>query len=71
MVKLDKIEGTKLYVSGVDLLDGTPIVDIKPYVPYVDAVASATTASHKRRLLACKSALASMRSSRHNSTAKD
>lgn len=41
VVKLDKIEGTKLYVSGVDLLDGTPIVDIKPYVPYVDAVASA------------------------------
>lgn len=27
-----------LTVSGVDLLDGTPIFDIKPYLPYVDAV---------------------------------
>ena len=33
----------KLWVglSGVDLLDGTPILDIKPYVPYVDAIAEA------------------------------
>lgn len=33
----------KLWVglSGVDLLDGTPILDIKPYVPYVDRVAEA------------------------------
>lgn len=28
-------------ISGVDLLDGTPVLDIKPYVPYVDAVADA------------------------------
>lgn len=33
-----------LYFSGVDLLDGTPVVDIKPYVPYVDSVSSATNA---------------------------
>ncbi|WP_111641408.1 tRNA (N6-threonylcarbamoyladenosine(37)-N6)-methyltransferase TrmO [Marinimicrobium alkaliphilum] len=30
-----------LDVSGVDLLDGTPILDIKPYVPYVDALTAA------------------------------
>lgn len=42
VVKLEKIEGTKLYVSGVDLLNGTPILDIKPYVPYADSVADAT-----------------------------
>ena len=30
-------EGTVLVVSGADLMDGTPIYDIKPYVPYVDA----------------------------------
>lgn len=41
-VKLEKIsydtpDGTILTVSGVDLLDGTPIYDIKPYLPYVDA----------------------------------
>ena len=27
-----------LNVSGVDLLDGTPVIDIKPYIPYADAV---------------------------------
>src|SRR5258706_13579969 len=36
-VKLVRIEGTRLFVSGIDLLDGTPILDIKPYVPYADA----------------------------------
>ncbi len=29
--------GRQLHVRGVDLLDGTPILDIKPYVPYADA----------------------------------
>ena len=42
-VKLEKIEigdketGPVLYVSGADLLNGTPIYDIKPYLPYVDS----------------------------------
>lgn len=40
-VKLEKIEytdnfGTVLRVSGADLMDGTPIYDIKPYIPYTD-----------------------------------
>lgn len=35
-VKLLAIEGDTLIVSGVDLLDGTPIYDIKPYIPYTD-----------------------------------
>ena len=30
-------EGTVLLVAGADLMDGTPIYDIKPYVPYADA----------------------------------
>ena len=30
-------EGDVLIVSGADLMDGTPIIDIKPYVPYADA----------------------------------
>jgi tRNA (adenine37-N6)-methyltransferase len=42
VVKLDAIEqqGEKLVLrlSGIDLLDGTPVLDIKPYVPYVDLV---------------------------------
>ncbi|HOX70109.1 MAG: tRNA (N6-threonylcarbamoyladenosine(37)-N6)-methyltransferase TrmO [Dokdonella sp.] len=36
-VELVAIEGRTLRVRGVDLLDGTPILDIKPYVPYADA----------------------------------
>lgn len=28
--------GTVIYVSGADLMDGTPILDIKPYIPYCD-----------------------------------
>lgn len=38
VVALERIEGTRLWVSGVDLLDGTPILDIKPYIPYADAL---------------------------------
>jgi tRNA-Thr(GGU) m(6)t(6)A37 methyltransferase TsaA len=36
-VRLVGVEGTDLHVRGVDLLDGTPILDVKPYVPYADA----------------------------------
>ena len=40
-VKLDRVEqdekdGPVLWVAGVDLLDGTPIYDIKPYIPLTD-----------------------------------
>jgi tRNA-Thr(GGU) m(6)t(6)A37 methyltransferase TsaA len=38
VVKLDGIENGRLQISGIDLLDGTPIVDIKPYVPYADSL---------------------------------
>ena len=33
----DTLLGPVLYVSGADLVDGTPILDIKPYIPYADA----------------------------------
>lgn len=36
LVKIDAIEGNSLHVSGVDLVDGTPILDIKPYIPSYD-----------------------------------
>jgi len=42
VVKLDAIEPGRLWLSGIDLLDGTPILDIKPYVPYADAIAEAS-----------------------------
>jgi tRNA-Thr(GGU) m(6)t(6)A37 methyltransferase TsaA len=37
VLRLDRIDGLKLHVRDVDLLDGTPILDIKPYVAYTDA----------------------------------
>jgi len=42
VVKLEGIKNGRLQISGIDLLDGTPIVDIKPYVPYADALPNAT-----------------------------
>ena len=46
-VKLEKVEmdpqlGPVLYVSGVDMMDGTPIFDIKPYLVYADSHPDAT-----------------------------
>jgi tRNA (adenine37-N6)-methyltransferase len=36
VVKLLKIEGTTLHIEDVDIVDGTPLLDIKPYVPAFD-----------------------------------
>ncbi len=57
VVKLDKIEQiiksnikqVVLHISGLDLLDKTPLVDIKPYIPYSDALpeANAGFAQHQ------------------------
>lgn len=46
VVKLEKVEKRGkhyvLQVSGVDLLDGTPVLDVKPYIPYADSIPDAT-----------------------------
>jgi tRNA-Thr(GGU) m(6)t(6)A37 methyltransferase TsaA len=39
-VKLERIEGLTLHVADIDMLDGTPVFDIKPYVAYTDAIAT-------------------------------
>jgi tRNA-Thr(GGU) m(6)t(6)A37 methyltransferase TsaA len=36
-VRLVRISGCDLHVREIDLLDGTPILDVKPYLPYADA----------------------------------
>lgn len=36
-IKRIDFENAEIYVSGIDMLDGTPIFDIKPYLPYVDS----------------------------------
>ena len=37
VVRLDRIEGGTLHILNVDMLDGTPLIDIKPYVPEFDS----------------------------------
>ena len=37
VVRLIKIKGCRLHVRGVDCLNGTPVIDIKPYHPEIDA----------------------------------
>jgi tRNA-Thr(GGU) m(6)t(6)A37 methyltransferase TsaA len=49
VVKLAKVDGTKLTVVGLDCLDGTPLLDIKPYFASTDAIADATVAWHQDR----------------------
>src|SRR5215831_14742280 len=41
VVRLVRIEGPRLHVDGVDMIDGTPVVDIKPYIPYCDSIPDA------------------------------
>lgn len=41
-VKIEKIENGEIFITGADLMDGTPVYDIKPYLPAVDSIASAT-----------------------------
>lgn len=40
-IDLDHPEGPRLHISEVDLLDGTPILDIKPYIPLADCMSEA------------------------------
>ena len=42
-VQLEKISDGILFVKGIDLLDGTPILDIKPYIPAFDCLPGATS----------------------------
>lgn len=43
-VRLERVEAGRLWISGIDLLDGTPVLDIKPYVPYADSLPTAHNA---------------------------
>lgn len=36
VVRLNKLQNQTLHIEGVDILDGTPVLDIKPYVPEFD-----------------------------------
>jgi tRNA-Thr(GGU) m(6)t(6)A37 methyltransferase TsaA len=43
VVRLLAVRGATLEIAGVDLLDGTPVLDLKPYVPVFDSVAAERT----------------------------
>lgn len=49
VVRLIKIEGNTLSVVGLDCLDGTPLLDLKPYFASTDSVPDAVVGWHKKR----------------------
>ena len=71
VVELDRIEKTAkelvIHVRGADLLDGTPVLDIKPYVPYADSVprAKASWADTPRKRLAVNYSPEALKQCRH------
>ena len=60
LVGVERVEGLGmvLRVSGADMMDGTPVLDIKPYLPYADCIPEATggftqTAEKRQVSVAC------------------
>jgi len=49
VVELLRVEGCRLEVSGLDALEGSPIVDLKPYSPRADSVPDASTPEWSKR----------------------
>lgn len=43
IVNLTKVEGNNVFVKGIDILDGTPLLDIKPYMEKFDGVEDSTS----------------------------
>ena len=41
--KIESVSDKVLVVSGLDLVDGSPVLDVKPYIPFCDVINSATT----------------------------
>ena len=41
LATVEKIEGGKIYLGGLDLVDGTPVLDIKPYLPQFESLPQA------------------------------
>lgn len=42
VAKVERVEGRTVFLSGVDIVDGTPVFDLKPYLPYSDSVENAS-----------------------------
>jgi|GEM_PF-163181 len=50
VLKLDKVENGRLFVSGVDAFDGTPVLDIKPWLPSIDCPTQKEISDFENRL---------------------
>lgn len=42
LVKIERIEGRRIVINGLDLIDGTPVLDLKPYLPRIESIPEAT-----------------------------
>ena len=51
LVSLLRVEGYRLDIQGIDMLDGTPLLDIKPYVPECDIRENAQIGWYGRRAI--------------------
>ncbi|MCH7642276.1 MAG: tRNA (N6-threonylcarbamoyladenosine(37)-N6)-methyltransferase TrmO [Chloroflexi bacterium] len=51
-VKLLGVDGANITVRGLDAIDGTPVLDVKPYMPVFDRVDDATVPEYIDRLMA-------------------
>jgi len=49
VTQLKRIEGNKLYVVGLDCMDGTPLLDLKPYFASTDSAPDASVGWHAAR----------------------
>jgi len=43
VLRLERVEGLVVHVRGLDILDGTPVLDLKPYVPVADVITDASS----------------------------
>ncbi|MBI4347146.1 MAG: tRNA (N6-threonylcarbamoyladenosine(37)-N6)-methyltransferase TrmO [Elusimicrobia bacterium] len=43
LARLVRVDGATLHLAGIDLVDGTPILDVKPYIPECDAAPDASS----------------------------
>ena len=49
VTRLKRIEGNKLFVVGLDCMDGTPLIDLKPYFASTDSAPDASVGWHSAR----------------------
>ena len=64
VVRLVRVEGTTLSVVGLDCLDGTPLIDIKPYFASVDSVPEAVVGWSKKEVITRRRKTSAARSAR-------